>query len=66
MDAVGLYEPAIKLMRPVSPDECFHAVMDGTADIVAIEAHLAVEAIGRLGYRTSDHRKPQPGGNKVA
>ncbi len=50
MDAVGLYEPAIKLMRPVSPDDCFHAVMDGSADIIAIEAHLAVEAIGRLGY----------------
>ncbi|MEM6658077.1 MAG: transporter substrate-binding domain-containing protein [Pseudomonadota bacterium] len=53
MDAVGLYEPAITLMRPVSPDDCFHAIMDGSADIVAIEAHLAVEAIGRLGY---EHR----------
>ncbi|SLN37470.1 transporter substrate-binding domain-containing protein [Ruegeria meonggei] len=51
MDAVGLYEPAVSLMRPVSPDDCFHAVMDGTADIVAIEAHLAVETIGRLGYQ---------------
>ncbi|MGV6805100.1 MAG: peptidoglycan-binding protein LysM [Ruegeria sp.] len=50
MDAVGLYEPAITLIRPVDPDECFHAVMDGRADIVAIEAHLAVETIGRLGY----------------
>ncbi len=53
MDAVGLYEPAIELMRPVSPDDCFHALMEGTTDIVAIEAHLAVEAIGRLGY---EHR----------
>ncbi|WP_171125075.1 MULTISPECIES: transporter substrate-binding domain-containing protein [unclassified Ruegeria] len=53
MDSVGLYEPAISLMRPVSPDDCFHALMDGTTDIVAIEAHLAVEAIGRLGY---EHR----------
>ncbi len=53
MDAVGLYEPAINLLRPVSPDDCFHAVMTGTADIVAIEAHLAVEAISRLGY---EHR----------
>ncbi len=53
MDSVGLYEPAISLMRPVSPDDCFRALMDGTADIVAIEAHLAVEAIGRLGY---EHR----------
>ena len=53
MDAVGLYEPAVTLMRPVSPDDCFHAVMEGTADIVAIEAHLAVETIGRLGY---EHR----------
>lgn len=53
MDTVGLYEPAITMMRPVSPDDCFHAIMDGTADIVAIEAHLAVEAIGRLGY---EHR----------
>ncbi len=53
MDAVGLYEPVISLLRPVSPDDCFHALMDGTADIVAIEAHLAVEAIGRLGY---EHR----------
>ncbi len=50
MDAVGLYEPAVTLLRPVSPDDCFHAVMQGEADIVAIEAHLAVEAIGRLGY----------------
>lgn len=50
MDAVGLYDPAITLMRPVDPDECFRAVMDGRADIVAIEAHLAVEAIGRMGY----------------
>ncbi len=50
MDAVGLYEPAITVMRPVSPDDCFHAVMEGKADIVAIEAHLAVETIGRLGY----------------
>ncbi|TMV05583.1 transporter substrate-binding domain-containing protein [Ruegeria sediminis] len=50
MDAVGLYEPAIKLFRPVSPDECFYAVMDGRADIVAVEAHLAVEAIDRLGF----------------
>ncbi|EEX11566.1 LysM domain protein [Ruegeria lacuscaerulensis ITI-1157] len=50
MDAVGLYEPAITLMRPVDPDDCFHAVMDGSADIVAIEAHLADEAISRLGY----------------
>ncbi|WP_170333728.1 transporter substrate-binding domain-containing protein [Ruegeria arenilitoris] len=50
MDAVGLYEPAITMLRPVEPDECFHAVMDGRADIVAIEAHLAVEAISRLGY----------------
>ncbi|MFD0909791.1 transporter substrate-binding domain-containing protein [Ruegeria arenilitoris] len=50
MDAVGLYEPAITILRPVDPDECFHAVMDGRADLVAIEAHLAVEAIGRLGY----------------
>ncbi len=53
MDAVGLYEPAISLLRPVSPDDCFHAVMEGRADIVAIEAHLAVEAISRLGY---EHR----------
>lgn len=53
MDTVGLYEPAISLLRPVSPDDCFHALMNGTADIVAIEAHLAVEAIGRLGY---EHR----------
>ncbi|WP_108859660.1 transporter substrate-binding domain-containing protein [Ruegeria sp. Alg231-54] len=53
MDAVGLYPPAISLMRPVSPDDCFHALMNGTADIVAIEAHLAFEAIGRLGY---EHR----------
>ncbi|MCA0928352.1 transporter substrate-binding domain-containing protein [Ruegeria profundi] len=51
MDAVGLYEPAISLMRPVAPDDCFHAVMDGSADIVAIEAHVAVEAIARLGYK---------------
>ena len=50
MDAVSLYEPVITLVRPVSPDDCFHAVMDGTADIVAIEAHLAVETISRLGY----------------
>ncbi len=50
MDSVSLYEPVITLMRPVSPDDCFHAVMQGEADIVAIEAHLAVEAIGRLGY----------------
>ncbi|MEX0327851.1 MAG: transporter substrate-binding domain-containing protein [Ruegeria sp.] len=50
MDAVSLYEPVITLMRPVSPDDCFHAVMQGDADIVAIEAHLAVEAIARLGY----------------
>ncbi|WP_120499707.1 transporter substrate-binding domain-containing protein [Roseovarius sp. EL26] len=50
MDAVGLYEPAITLMRPDTPDECFDAVMAGTADVVAIEAHLAVEAIARLGY----------------
>lgn len=53
MDAVGLYEPAVTLLRPVAPDDCFHAVMSGEADIVAIEAHLAVEAIGRLGY---EHR----------
>ena len=53
MDAVGLYEPAITLMRPVSPDDCFNALLDGTVDIVAIEAHLAVEAIARLGY---EHR----------
>ncbi|MXY00912.1 MAG: amino acid ABC transporter substrate-binding protein, partial [Chloroflexi bacterium] len=51
MDLVSLYEPVVTLMRPVSPDDCFHAVMDGTADIVAIEAHLAVEAISRLGYQ---------------
>ena len=50
MDAVGLYEPVITLYRPVSPDECFHAVMGGRADLVAIEAHLAEEAIARLGY----------------
>ncbi|MDA5095869.1 transporter substrate-binding domain-containing protein [Aliiroseovarius sp. KMU-50] len=50
MDAVGLYEPAIKLLRPVEPDECFHAVMDGRVDIVAIEAHLAVKSLRRLGY----------------
>jgi len=53
MDSVGLYEPAIDLLRPVSPDDCFHALMDGTAEIVAVEAHLAVEAIARLGY---EHR----------
>ncbi len=50
MDAVSLYEPVITLMRPVSPDDCFHAVMQGEADIIAIEAHLADEAISRLGY----------------
>ncbi|SMR82325.1 amino acid ABC transporter substrate-binding protein, PAAT family [Aliiroseovarius halocynthiae] len=50
MNAVGLYEPAITLVRPISPDDCFHAIANGTADIIAIEAHLAVEAIGRLGY----------------
>lgn len=50
MNAVGLYEPAVTLVRPTSPDDCFHAVAEGTADIVAIEAHLAVEAIKRLGY----------------
>ncbi|WP_037306632.1 transporter substrate-binding domain-containing protein [Ruegeria halocynthiae] len=53
MDSVGLYSPAITLLRPVSPDDCFHALMDGSADIVAIEAHLAAEAITRLGY---EHR----------
>ncbi|NOD94575.1 transporter substrate-binding domain-containing protein [Ruegeria sp. HKCCD4884] len=53
MDAVSLYEPIITLLRPVSPDDCFHAVIEGRADIVAIEAHLAVEAIQRLGY---EHR----------
>ncbi|NOC45433.1 MULTISPECIES: transporter substrate-binding domain-containing protein [unclassified Ruegeria] len=51
MDAVSLYEPVIKLLRPTSPDDCFHALMEGTADIVAIEAHLAAEAIERLGYK---------------
>ncbi len=51
MDAVNLYEPVITLMRPVSPDDCFHAVMNGEADLVAIEAHLAEEAIMRLGYQ---------------
>ncbi|WP_170479760.1 transporter substrate-binding domain-containing protein [Ruegeria arenilitoris] len=50
MDAVSLYEPVITLLRPVSPDDCFHAVMQGEADIVAVEAHLAAEAISRLGY----------------
>ncbi|WP_424941526.1 peptidoglycan-binding protein LysM [Aliiroseovarius sp. S253] len=50
MDAVGLYEPAITLFRPIEPDTCFDAVANGTVDIVAIEAHLAVEAISRLGY----------------
>lgn len=50
MDAVGLYEPAITLFRPTEPDACFDAVANGTVDIVAIEAHLAVEAISRLGY----------------
>ncbi|SLN25674.1 LysM domain/BON superfamily protein [Roseovarius albus] len=50
LDAVGLYEPAVTLMRPESPDDCFDAVMSGEADIVAVEAHLAVEAIARLGY----------------
>ncbi|WP_298905618.1 transporter substrate-binding domain-containing protein [uncultured Aliiroseovarius sp.] len=50
MDAVGLYEPAITLVRPTEPDACFDAVANGTVDIVAIEAHLAVEAISRLGY----------------
>lgn len=50
MDAVGLYEPAITLFRPTEPDTCFDAVANGTVDIVAIEAHLAVEAISRLGY----------------
>ena len=53
MDAVSLYEPVITLLRPVDPDDCFHAVIEGRADIVAIEAHLAVEAISRLGY---EHR----------
>lgn len=53
MDAVRLYEPTITLLRPESPEECFEAVMTGEADIVAIEAHLAVEVIGRLGY---EHR----------
>ncbi|SPF79222.1 hypothetical protein ALP8811_03160 [Aliiroseovarius pelagivivens] len=51
MDAVGLYEPAITLVRPIDPDACFDAVANGTVDIVAIEAHLAVEAISRLGYQ---------------
>ncbi|NDW54167.1 transporter substrate-binding domain-containing protein [Aliiroseovarius sp. PrR006] len=51
MDAVGLYEPAITLFRPIEPDACFDAVANGTVDIVAIEAHLAVEAISRLGYQ---------------
>jgi ABC-type amino acid transport substrate-binding protein len=50
MDAVGLHEPAITLMRPETPDECFDAVMAGTVDVVAVEAHLAAEAINRLGY----------------
>lgn len=50
LNAVSLFEPTITLMRPADPDECFHAVIQGEADIVAIEAHLAVEAIGRLGY----------------
>lgn len=49
MNAVGLYEPAITLSRPVTPDDCFEQVMEGRADIVAIEAHLAAEAIARLG-----------------
>jgi len=53
MDAVSLYEPIITLLRPESPDECFEAVMTGEADLVAIEAHLADGAIGRLGY---EHR----------
>ncbi|WP_050603906.1 transporter substrate-binding domain-containing protein [Ruegeria sp. 6PALISEP08] len=51
MDVVNLYEPVIKLLRPTSPDDCFHALMEGTVDIVAIEAHLAAEAIDRLGYQ---------------
>ena len=50
MDSVGLYEPAVSVLRLVSPDDCFHAVKTGEADIVAIEAHLAIEAIRRLGY----------------
>ncbi|MDA7965151.1 transporter substrate-binding domain-containing protein [Ruegeria sp.] len=50
MNAVSLFEPTITLMRPVSPDDCFHAAVNGEADIVAIEAHLAVEAMSRLGY----------------
>ena len=49
LDAEGLIEPAITLMIPPLVADCFDALLDGSVDIVTVEAQFASVAIAELG-----------------
>jgi len=48
LDEEGLKDPFVQMQRPVNPTDCAEAVLNGTADVFAIEIETATEAFGAL------------------
>lgn len=49
LDAEGLIEPVVTLSIPPIVADCFDGLVDGSYDIVSVEAQLAAVSIGELG-----------------
>lgn len=49
LDAVGLTQPKVELMRPLEAKDCFEALSDGKVDLVSIDAEAGDSAIAALG-----------------
>jgi len=49
LEEVGLVEPVVTLVRPRTPLDCGKAVLDGEADVMAIELETATDVFTELG-----------------
>ncbi|MBA3910371.1 MAG: peptidoglycan-binding protein LysM [Rhodobacter sp.] len=49
LDAVGLTQSKVELMRPLEAKDCFEALADGKVDLVSIDAEAGDSAIAALG-----------------
>ena len=58
LDEVGLNLSSIQLVRPALVESCFAALMQGTVDLIAIDAEVAEAAITRLGLTADIEENP--------
>jgi ABC-type amino acid transport substrate-binding protein len=59
LDGVGLTGGAVELMRPVTADECFLALVQGKTDLVSMDVDAADAAIARLQLGATVVQNPQ-------